>query len=59
MQFSSIFSSTLSKGKGAHNQNCFTFIIHISDTFLQNFMLLVGCAQNLGPFWDGALGVIQ
>ena len=51
----SIFSLIRSRRKYAHTQNFLTFIIYIYGIFLQNFMLLGDCVQNLWTFWDGAL----
>ena len=51
----SVLSSILSRCKYAYTQNFLTFNIYINGIFLQNFMHLGGCVQNLWPFWDGWL----
>ena len=46
----SILYSILWRHKYAHSQNFLTFDIYIYGIFLQNFMLVGGCVQNLWPF---------
>ena len=50
-----IISSILSRRIYEHTQNLLTFNIYIYGSFLQNFMGLGGCVQNLWTFWNGGL----